>query len=123
MKPDFVDFLKIPAIYGICPKNVCANDIKYRDNYRFFVKKSPNFKIAHFAPDCPYNQFYSGYSRFAEDEYYVYTDSMRENIISTKIFICLKNNDNYNPFRWEVEERWLQQRNRPQRRPQQRNPP
>ncbi len=79
--------------------------------------------IAHFAPNRSEYQLYSGVSLFVRDKSSVYTNSMQENPFSTKIFIYSKINENYNPFRWEVDRKWLQQRNRPQKRPQQKNPP
>jgi len=89
----------------------------------FFGNQNDIFMIAHFAPYPSKYQLYSGVSLIERDKSSVYTDSMQENTISTKIFIYSKINENYNPFRWEVDRKWLQQRNRPQKRPQQKNPP
>jgi len=54
---------------------------------RFFPNPGDIFMIAHFATDRSGKPFYSGASRFALNKSKVYGISLRENTISTKIFI------------------------------------
>ncbi|WP_292368629.1 hypothetical protein [Methanoregula sp. UBA64] len=53
----------------------------------FFPNPGKNYMIAHFAPDWLKTAPYSGASGFPLDKPAVYSDSMRQISISTKIFI------------------------------------
>jgi hypothetical protein len=79
-------------------KNAILRNIN-RQN--ILIQNNPGFiwTIAHFVMERFDYPLLSGSSHFAVKKWMVYTDSMRENPIATKIFINWQIEKKYNPFR------------------------